>query len=248
MDTAELDMKSRHRTRRKDVAPYAEVATDTLRVAPTERRQRMCVVAGPKGGLGKTSLSRNLAIAALRSGVKVALADLDRQRTLTKWYGRRPEGMAEIPLWTAEMADIEELLTAISGYDLVIVDTPPGIEAFPEHVERLVEAADLVLVPCGPSIDESESVTEWAAHLRRLGKPYAFVLTRAERNTNSTKKARMDLIKAGRLCPFDVPKVEDMKRSSELGLGLLEIRGAAGSDDIKGVFEFVRQELALEEV
>jgi chromosome partitioning protein len=248
MDTAELGTKPSRRTRSKDARLRTKAEAGTPLMASAERRQRICVVAGPKGGLGKTSLSRNLAIAALLSGVKVALADLDQQRTLTKWYGRRPDGMAEISLWTAEMADVEELLGAINGYDLVIVDTPPGIEAFPKHVDLLVDAADLVLIPCGPSIDESESVTEWAAHLKRLKKPYAFVLSRAEKNTNSTKKARMDLIKAGRLCPFDVPKSEDMKRSSELGLGLLEIRGASGSDEIRGVFEFVRQEMALEEV
>ena len=45
----------------------------------------------PKGGVGKTSASRNIAVAAARDGFRVATLDCDPQGSLTKWWGRRPD-------------------------------------------------------------------------------------------------------------------------------------------------------------
>lgn len=55
------------------------------------------LVASPKGGPGKSHLTRNLAVAATRDGIKIATADLDPQATLTIWSRRRPEDLPLIP-------------------------------------------------------------------------------------------------------------------------------------------------------
>ena len=41
-----------------------------------------------KGGAGATTTSRELAVAAVAAGLKVALIDLDGQGGLTRWWSR----------------------------------------------------------------------------------------------------------------------------------------------------------------
>jgi chromosome partitioning protein len=43
---------------------------------------KQLLVLGPKGGVGKTTVVRNLAVAGVLSGLRVIVVDTDRQRTL----------------------------------------------------------------------------------------------------------------------------------------------------------------------
>jgi chromosome partitioning protein len=49
------------------------------------------VVANPKGGVGKSTLSTNLAGYFAANGEWVALADLDKQQSAHGWLGLRPD-------------------------------------------------------------------------------------------------------------------------------------------------------------
>lgn len=51
-------------------------------------------LAAQKGGVGKTTLAVNLAVAAQAAGIKTALFDLDPQESATAWSERRE---AELP-------------------------------------------------------------------------------------------------------------------------------------------------------
>lgn len=248
------DVETKRRSRKKPTTPKAakgpeetnsEILLETA-IADVPRCKTV-LVNGPKGGLGKTTLVRNLAVAAARSGLKVALADLDPQQTLLKWWSRRPEGLAEVALWAAEPSDSRELLDIISqqSFDVLIIDTPPGLEKYPEDVQRLIEASDLLLIPCGPSSDESESVVPWMEFVGRFGKPSAFVLTRVDRRSSTVREVKLELNAVGRLCPIEIPQSEDIKRASKIGIGVQEIAKAFGAAEIEGVWAFVRNELGL---
>ena len=57
------------------------------------------VVANPKGGVGKTTLSTNLAGYLASRGHSVMLGDVDRQQSSRTWLGLRPAGLPKIATW-----------------------------------------------------------------------------------------------------------------------------------------------------
>lgn len=105
-------------------------------------------VAQQKGGAGKTTIAANFA-AALAATMRVAVLDIDPQRSLAHWHrlrgGREPAvTLSEVSGWRMD-AELERLR---HGHGAVVVDSPPSVD---EDARRVVRAADLVLVPVQPS-------------------------------------------------------------------------------------------------
>lgn len=188
-----------------------------------------------------------MAVAAALDGLSVATLDLDAQRSLTKWYSKRPEDMAPIAHFEAGMVqnDVREALSAIEDYDLLIIDTPPSIEDHPDCFRLLAGAAHLILVPTGQSDDDLDSVRPWMRFVRQTQGSAAFVLNRVKPRARSFTEAKAILVRDGRICPIEIPDYEDIQFTSSRGIGLLELKGAKGSEHIAGVWSFVRAEMEL---
>jgi chromosome partitioning protein len=108
-----------------------------------------------KGGTGKTTLALSLAVAAVRDGKAALIIDLDPQASACKWGDRRN---ADAPLIVdAQPSRLANALLKAeqAGVDVAIIDTPARVEQAAAEASRL---ADLVLIPCKPSIYDIETV------------------------------------------------------------------------------------------
>ena len=118
-------------------------------------------IVGQKGGIGKTTLSIHLAVAATLAGHTTALIDLDPQGYAAGWGDIRENAdipNAEYPVViSAHASRLPQVVekAAEHGITFAIIDTPAQLEA---PVTAAAKAARLALIPCLPAMFEVRAI------------------------------------------------------------------------------------------
>jgi chromosome partitioning protein len=188
----------------------------------------------PKGGSGKSTIARELATVAARSGVQTALADLDPQGTTAGWYQRRasPEPALvdlEVPPFTAKTEGI-----AAAGFGWLVIDTPP---AQPPFIPALLATADLVLVPVRPTPDDLLAAAPIARGLARHPR-WIFVLSQVPPRTRLLASAVRQLAAIGRVAPVQITFRADYPVAAIDGGAAAEMSGKA-ADEAAALYSFI---------
>jgi chromosome partitioning protein len=113
-----------------------------------------------KGGTGKSSAVRCLAVEGLKAGRRVVILDADPQPTCYRWGQRRaaagiPVPLVVIPAPGGIASQIEGFRA--QGVDLVLIDTPPT--ATPA-VNAALDSSSGAIVVTRPNPEDLESVQE----------------------------------------------------------------------------------------
>jgi len=201
------------------------------------------VVYSPKGGTGKTTIARNIAVAAALSGRSVATLDTDPQGTLSSWWGKRPDDAIPIQHFRVLLKDITSSPEPIDGVDLLVVDTPTAVEAFPQQTEYLLSIASLVLTPTSATGEDVESVSSAMQHIRSHRRSAAFVLNRIKPRVKESASARRALAGKGEVAPIDLPDLAEVYRTFSLGLGVQELSDTRCAEDFNALWAYVSDKL-----
>jgi chromosome partitioning protein len=147
------------------------------------------VVANPKGGVGKSTLSTNLAGYLASRGHAVMLGDVDRQQSALTWLGIRPKNLPAIGTWETHH---DEVVRPPKGTTHVVLDTPAGLHG--KRLDEVMKLADKVIIPVQPSLFDIHAthafVRDLLAHRRSDKVKFAIVGMRVREGTISSDHLR----------------------------------------------------------
>jgi chromosome partitioning protein len=142
------------------------------------------VVANPKGGVGKSTLSVNIAGCLAAAGHAVMLGDVDRQQSSRQWLALRPASARRIEGWAV---DADAVVRPPKGVTHVVLDTPAGVHG--KRLDAVMKIADQLLIPLQASLFDIQAthgfVHELRSHKRGQEVKLGLVGMRVRENTRS---------------------------------------------------------------
>jgi chromosome partitioning protein len=194
-----------------------------------------------KGGVGKSTLSQNLAVAMAHDGYKVCVVDTDfEQATTARWYEQRPDGVPKIPVFPVRENSLRGSLSEFGEtYDIIIIDGTPQLGTL---ATRTLVESDLVLVPITPTgfdIWSFETFLERYNDAKaRKGNLPAFVIFNRYRATNYHKGA-IESIREFGLEVFNSHLGERMafQEAGLQGLGVIEYKDTKAKEEMAAVYK-----------
>ena len=159
---------------------------------------RIASFVGQKGGVGKSTLSRVLAVAAARQEYKVLLGDFDlEQLSCIEWSATRLRNGIEPDVEARAFKSLKKLRKSVQDFDLVVVDTRGLAD---ELTTDISQESDVIFLPTGTSMDDLRPTLALARRLsktRKIGNKIVLVLSKVGRSQRLLETAKETIAEAG---------------------------------------------------
>lgn len=107
-------------------------------------------VSNLKGGVGKTTVSQNLAVCFANMGFKTCIVDTDENQNSLAWSGVRSADLP--PITVVGITDVKALAKTVDylhkDYEIVIIDGTPSLS---EMTTGIIISSDILIIPILPS-------------------------------------------------------------------------------------------------
>ncbi|HSO45186.1 MAG TPA: ParA family protein [Rhodoferax sp.] len=147
------------------------------------------VVANPKGGVGKSTLSTQIAGYFASRSHTVMLGDADRQQSSKLWLSLRPDQARPIRSW--ELGN-DQIAKPPKGTTHVVLDTPAGLHG--KRLKEILKRSHKVIVPLQPSVFDifatQDFLNELADSARAARVEIGIVGMRVDERTRAAEQLR----------------------------------------------------------
>ncbi|MEN3238978.1 ParA family protein [Methylobacterium ajmalii] len=205
---------------------------------------KIVTIAARKGGSGKSTIAASLAVAAHQAGEGVTVLDLDPQKSLAEWHGRRElDGVRYQARDGASLAELVPKLRADPSTSLVVIDTQGDFNA---DVTAALRVSDLCLIPVRATVLDVTAISRTVEALKRLERRYAFVLSQIMPSSPArAEEAAAALVKAGQLAPVIVASRADYQDAMMEGMGVTEFAPAGkAAGEMRELWTWTKAELS----
>ncbi|GAC1678116.1 MAG: ParA family protein [Steroidobacteraceae bacterium] len=180
-----------------------------------------------KGGAGKSTLARLLAVEGAGRDWRAKIADLDLlQGTSMNWNMRRQRAGRTPAIDVQTFGAVDHALRDSATFDLVLIDGAPHAST---QTAQAAKAAELVIIPTKPTLDDltaalglaRELVGKNATEPRRI----LFVLNQTTDSSTEAAEAREWLLKGGfPVAEAHIPLKTGYSRALDAGDALSEAK------------------------
>ena len=120
-----------------------------------------------KGGVGKTTLSINLAVCFAHMGYKVCIVDTDTNQNSLQWYGAREEALPQVlAVGTTDPKALTKTVDTLNTqYDIIIMDGTPNLS---EMNTRVMMSSDLLIIPIRPGANDFRAMGEYIRRFEQV--------------------------------------------------------------------------------
>jgi chromosome partitioning protein len=131
------------------------------------RRKRLVSFVSQKGGVGKSTLARLLAVGAAHRGMKTLLADFDlEQLTCVEWNATRLRNSVDPEIDARPFKSLKKLNKSDDEIEIIVADTRGLAD---DLTKELAEDSDVVFLPTGTSSDDLRPTLALARKLAKHG-------------------------------------------------------------------------------
>jgi chromosome partitioning protein len=205
---------------------------------------KVIALASAKGGVGKSTLTVNLACAILDEGLAVTVLDIDPQGSAVLWDELRTKtaGGPVLPMVkaiTVESLEDELRKLAREGMDYVLIDMPGWSS---DLLNDVLCSCDLVLVPSSASIIDIAPASATIETAMRLGVTSCYVMNFVPEDRTMFLAVKDQLETAGLLVsPIAIPDSQTFPMAFMRGKGVTEYEPQSkAANEVRWLWRFLK--------